>query len=182
MLWSILQWARHIVSDVFLYVGVAGIPDNLKTWRLWLAVLDRDSARWMIFAVGAIGAIGLVLHYAWRNGKLSLKSWRLRLLFPEMKEMLASEDYAFSQRPVLYDHLKQIGIFCPDLRRDAEQHKVFLQSLMRITKGREIKKNIKTQNDTIDFMNEMFIARKEQEQREFHARIVAEAYKRSKPS
>lgn len=44
-----------LVSVLLALVGLAGVPEDLRTWSRWLAVIDHDIARYFLVIIGLAG-------------------------------------------------------------------------------------------------------------------------------
>jgi hypothetical protein len=57
-----LRIARIVVGCVLGLIGLAGVPEDLKTWKAWLRplaqILDQDIARWLLVLAGVALALG----------------------------------------------------------------------------------------------------------------------------
>jgi hypothetical protein len=47
-----MRIARIVVGSVLALIGLAGVPEDLKTWNEWLKplaqILDQNIARWLL--------------------------------------------------------------------------------------------------------------------------------------
>jgi hypothetical protein len=47
-----MRIARIVVGSVLALIGLAGVPEDLKTWKEWLKplaqILDQNIARWLL--------------------------------------------------------------------------------------------------------------------------------------
>jgi len=60
----------QVFGALLAIIGLAGVPDDLKTWAGWLTVVDQDLARWL-FVSAAIAILAGPRAWSWARGKFT---------------------------------------------------------------------------------------------------------------
>jgi hypothetical protein len=121
MQWTIFRWAARVIGILLDLIGLAGIPDDWKTWTEKWHVLDfivGDAGRWFLVVIGTV----LVL-WSWDIPKKLAAAYRAAKTDPEGRLTEVSEQLRESEANArtLSDKLKALGV---EAERYREAHQL----------------------------------------------------------